>query len=105
MRRRRLLALAAAAVVAGATAGRAQTSPAQTSPAEHERQLDAWWARQREKEAADRFWNGPREQRRNLTRDQIDRWEAQRGYRGQGPTGLAGPTLPYGPYGFSRRIP
>jgi hypothetical protein len=100
MRRRRLLALAAAALAAGATAGRAQTSPA-----ERERQLDAWWARQREKEAADRFWNGPREQRRNLTRDQIDRWEAQRGYRGQGPTGLAGPTLPYGPYGFSRRIP
>ena len=100
MRRRRLLALAAVALVPGATTGRAQTSPA-----ERNRQLEAWWARQREKEAADRFWNGPREQRRNLTRDQIDRWEAQRGYRGQGPTGLAGPTVPYGPYGFSRRIP
>ncbi|GAA0597118.1 hypothetical protein GCM10009416_39260 [Craurococcus roseus] len=102
MRRRRalLLSIASAALVPGATAGRAQTSPA-----EHNRQLEAWWARQREKEAADRFWNGPREQRRNLTRDQIDRWEAQKGYRGQGPTGLAGPIAPYGPYGFSRRIP
>jgi Ni/Co efflux regulator RcnB len=101
MRRRRLLALAvAAAFMPGTMAARAQTGPA-----EHNRQLEAWWARQREKEAVDRFWNGPREQRRNLTRDQIDRWEAQRGYRGQGPTGLAGPTAPYGPYGFSRRIP
>ena len=102
MHRRRLLALAAvaAAFVPGATVGRAQTIPA-----ERDRQLDAWWARQREKEAADRFWNGPREQRRNLTRDQIERWEEQRGYRGQGPTGLAGPTRPYGPYGFNRRVP
>ena len=73
MRRRRLLALAAVALVPGATALRAQTSPA-----EHNRQLDAWWARQREKEAADRFWNGPRERRRDLTRDQIERWEYQR---------------------------
>jgi len=102
MRRRALLLsiASAALLVPGATAGRAQTSPA-----DHNRQLEAWWARQREKEAADRFWNGPREQRRNLTRDQIDRWEAQKGYRGQGPTGLAGPVAPYGPYGFSRRIP
>jgi len=50
-------------------------------PAERQRQLEAWWARQREKEAADRFWNGPREQRRNLTRDQIERWERQRDRR------------------------
>lgn len=102
MRRRRalLLSIAFAALAAGATPGRAQTNPA-----ERDRQLEAWWARQREKEAADRFWNGPREQRRNLTRDQIDRWEAQKGYRGQGPAGLAGPVAPYGPYGFSRRIP
>jgi hypothetical protein len=47
-------------------------------PAERERQLDAWWTRQREKEAADRFWNGPRERRRDLTRDQIEQWERQR---------------------------
>ena len=99
MRRRRLLALAAAAVVAGRDGG---PRPAQTSPAERERQLDAWWARQREKEAADRFWNGPREQRRNLTRDQIERWEEQRGYRGQGPTGLARPYVPY--YSPYRRL-
>ncbi len=40
--------------------------------------MEAWWARQREKEEADRFWNGPRERRRNLTRDQIERWETER---------------------------
>jgi hypothetical protein len=58
---------------------RAEPPPTSPSPwAERQRQLDHWWARQREKEAADRFWNGPREQRRNLTRDQIERWEYQR---------------------------
>ena len=93
MRRRRLLALAATVFVPDAVAGRAQTSPA-----ERDRQLEAWWARQREKEAADRFWNGPRERRRNLTRDQIERWEDQRGYRGLGPGGVARPYVPYGPY-------
>jgi len=103
MHRRRILALVAAlAAAAPGTPARAQGGSAASA---RERQLEAWWARQREKEAADRFWNGPREQRRNLTRDQIDRWEAQRGYRGQGPTGLAGPVAPYGPYGFGRRIP
>jgi hypothetical protein len=101
MRRRHLLASVAGALVP-AEAARAQGRP---TPATRERQLDAWWARQREKEAADRFWNGPREQRRNLTRDQVERWEEQRGYRGQGPTGLAGPNGPYGPYGLSRRFP
>jgi hypothetical protein len=55
--------------------------PQRPDPAERQRQLEAWWARQREKEAADRFWNGPREQRRNLTRDQIERWEYQRNRR------------------------
>ena len=80
MRRRRLLTLAVAASVLGATAGRAQTSPA-----ERDRQLDAWWARQREKEAADRFWNGPRDRRRDLTRDQIERWEYERSRRRYSP--------------------
>jgi hypothetical protein len=58
----------------------AAAEPAVT-PAERQRQLDHWWARQREKEAADRFWNGPREARRNLTRDQIEQWELQRDRR------------------------
>jgi hypothetical protein len=51
------------------------------TPAERQRQLERWWSRQREKEAADRFWNGPREARRNLTRDQIEQWELQRDRR------------------------
>ncbi|MFC7541576.1 hypothetical protein ACFQU2_21850 [Siccirubricoccus deserti] len=34
-----------------------------------------------EKEAADRFWNGPREARRDLTRDQVEQWERQRDRR------------------------
>lgn len=93
MRRRGFLILVAAAI--GGSRAAAQARP---DPGARDRDLDAWWARQREKEAADRFWNGPREQRRNLTRDQIERWEERRGYRGQGPTGLAGPTGPYGPY-------
>ena len=66
-----------------------QDPPAPATPAERQRQLDAFWDRQREKEASDRFWNGPREARRDLTRDQIERWEAQRNRR-QG--------WPYGPY-------
>lgn len=57
-----------------------QAQPAPT-PAERQRQLDHWWARQREKEAADRFWNGPSERRRALTRDQIEQWEQQRDRR------------------------
>ncbi len=79
MRRRRLLALVATALVPGAVAR------ARTGPAEKDRQLEAWWARQREKEAADRFWNGPREQRRNFTRDQIERWEFERARRRYSP--------------------
>lgn len=59
-------------------AARAEPPP---TPAERQRQLDRWWARQREKEAADRFWNGPTEARRNLTRDQIEQWELQRDRR------------------------
>jgi hypothetical protein len=58
-----------------------QDPPAPATPAERQRQLDAWWARQREKEAADRFWNGPREARRALTRDQFEFWDRQRDRR------------------------
>jgi hypothetical protein len=72
MRRRRLLALVAGLVAPSAAAR------TRTESAGRERELEAWWARQREKEAADRFWNGPRERRRNLTRDQIERWEYER---------------------------
>jgi hypothetical protein len=53
------------------------TALAEPSPAERQRQLEAWWARQREKEATDRAINGPREARRNLTRDQYERWNRQ----------------------------
>jgi hypothetical protein len=97
VRRRSLMALIAGIAAVPGTAARARTDPAA-----RRRELDAWWDRQREKEAADRFWNGPREQRRNLTRDQIERWEEQRGYRGLGPSGLAGPNGPYGR--FHRRL-
>lgn len=62
-------------------AGAALAQPAPPSPAARERQLEGWWARPREKEVADRFWNGPREQRRALTRDQIEQWERQRDRR------------------------
>ncbi|MCO6416601.1 hypothetical protein JYK14_10560 [Siccirubricoccus sp. KC 17139] len=61
-----------------AALARAETPP---SPEARQQRLDRWWERQREKEAADRFWNGPREARRNLTRDQIERWEEQRDRR------------------------
>jgi hypothetical protein len=60
-----------------------QDPPAHASPAERQRQLDAFWARQRQKEADDRFWNGPKETRRALTRDQFERWDYQR-HRRQG---------------------
>ena len=58
---------------------RAQQPP--SAAEQRQRALDHWWGRQREKEAADRFWNGPREARRNLTRDQIERWERDRNRR------------------------
>ena len=82
MRRRTLLAALLLPAAAAAQQG-AQDPPAPASPAERQRQLDAFWARQREKETADRFWNGPREARRNLSRDQFERWDYQR-YRRQG---------------------
>ncbi|MFC7688654.1 hypothetical protein ACFQY5_02415 [Paeniroseomonas aquatica] len=39
--------------------------------------LDAWWDRQREKEAEERRRNAPGEARRALTRDQFERWNRQ----------------------------
>jgi len=62
-------------------AGRVEAQPAARRRPDAEarqRELEDWWRRQREREAADRFWNGPREQRRNLTRDQFEHWEQQR---------------------------
>jgi hypothetical protein len=76
MQRRRLIALVAG-LVAPSAAARTRTESARREQ-DRERELEAWWARQREKEEADRFWNGPRERRRNLTRDQIERWEYER---------------------------
>ena len=81
MRRRRLLALVAGLAVPSAAA-RTRTESAGRV---RERELEAWWARQREKEEADRFWNGPRERRRDLTRDQIERWEYERSRRRYSP--------------------
>ncbi len=68
-----ILGLIAAALPAAAQ----QLPPAPVTPAERQRQLDAWWARQREKEATDRAINGPREARRALSRDQFERWNRQ----------------------------
>ncbi|MBL6077039.1 hypothetical protein JMJ56_03410 [Belnapia sp. T18] len=73
MRRLLLLGLLGAAWPAAAQ----QLPPAPATLAERQRQLDAWWARQREKEATDRAVNGPREARRNLTRDQFEFWNRQ----------------------------
>ena len=95
MHRRHLLALAVGVLALAAPWARARAEPAPTA---RERQLEGWWARQREKEAADRFWNRPRELRLNATRDQIDRWEGQAGYRGLGPGGVARPHARGGPY-------
>ncbi len=81
MRRRRLLALVAG-LAAPSAAARTRT---ESAGRERERELEAWWARQREKEAVDRFWNGPRERRRDLTRDQIERWEHERSRRRYSP--------------------
>ena len=73
MRRFLLLGLIAAALPAAAQ----QLPPAPATPAERQRQLEAWWSRQQEKEATDRAVNGPREARRNLSRDQFERWNRQ----------------------------
>lgn len=73
MRRLLLLGLIAAALPVAAQ----QLPPAPATPAERQQQLESWWARQREKEATDRAINGPREARRNLSRDQFERWNRQ----------------------------
>jgi hypothetical protein len=77
--------LLAASLLPGCAAAQPilQGPPAPASPAERQRQLDSFWARQQQKEADDRFWNGPKEARRNLTRDQFERWDYQR-HRRQG---------------------
>lgn len=71
----RLLTLALLVAAAGAGAA--------PDGADRAAQLDAWWQGQRRREAAERFWNGPTERRRDATRDQIERWERDRA-RGQG---------------------
>jgi hypothetical protein len=60
--------------------------PVRPDPEARRRELEGWWERQREREAADRFWNGPREQRRNLTRDQIEFWERRKERRQRNPS-------------------
>lgn len=40
--------------------------------------LAGWWHQQSRREAAERFWNDPRERRRALTRDQFELWDRQR---------------------------
>lgn len=55
----------------------ASPAAAEPTPAERQRQLDAWWTRQREKEAAERARLAPHEARREQTRDQFERWNRQ----------------------------
>jgi hypothetical protein len=81
-RRAFLAALLSLPACAAAQQGQ-QEPPAPAKPAERQKQLDNFWARQKQKEAADRFWNGPAEARRNLSRDQFERWDYQH-YRRQG---------------------
>ena len=79
--RRRLLAGLAALLPAPA-AGQGPPPAREPGPPQRpSRDFDGWWERQREREASDRFWNGPRERRRALTRDQFERWETQRDRR------------------------
>ena len=73
MNRRRLLAL----LTLAASPVPARLGAAEPPAAERQRQLDAWWARQREKESAERARNAPGEARRALTRDQFERWNRQ----------------------------
>ncbi|MDN3568054.1 hypothetical protein QWZ14_27045 [Paeniroseomonas aquatica] len=72
MQRRRLLAL----LTLAPALARAQ-APAPPGPPVRRTPLDAWWDRQREKEAEERRRNAPGEARRALTRDQFERWNRQ----------------------------
>lgn len=78
LRRALLLVLLAWAVQAQPIV---QPPPAPATPAERQRQLDGFWARQRQREAEEQFWNGPREKREALTQDQLERWRQQRDRR------------------------
>lgn len=62
---------------AGPPASPPATPPAGGGPGD----LAGWWQRQEAREASERFWDGPRERRRALTRDQIEQWETQRDRR------------------------
>lgn len=87
MQRRRLLAILALPTLALPTLAPApaqaqapsRPAPSRTdpSPAGRPPSLDAWWDRQREREAEERRRNAPGEARRALTRDQFERWNRQ----------------------------
>ena len=77
---RRVL-LAALLALPAAAQPELQDAPKPATPAERQRQLDHFWARQQEKAQADRFWNGPREARRNQSRDQFEFWNRQQDRR------------------------
>lgn len=69
---------------AGCAALPSPASHPQASPA---RPVDfaAWWQRQAEREAEARARDAPQEQRRALTRDQVEFWESRRERQGRVP--------------------
>jgi hypothetical protein len=73
-----LLLAQACAAPAGGERALAAAAP---DPSAAPRDFGDWWQRQREREARDRFWNGPRERRRYLTQDNHEFWERQRDRR------------------------
>jgi hypothetical protein len=52
--------------------------PSPQTPAAHQRELEAWWQRQQQREAAERDRNRAEEWRRDASRWQVQRWEEQR---------------------------
>jgi hypothetical protein len=80
MRRRLAPLVLALGLTACAPATASDRAPRAAAPPAV-RDFDGWWQRQRDREAADRFWNGPREQRRAATRDQVEQWERQKDRR------------------------
>ena len=76
----RVPALAALLVLLGTACAHAPEAPVPSPPPPPARAADlaAWWERQQAREAAERFWDTPRERRRALTRDQFELWEIQR---------------------------